>query len=45
MLVVLRKLVSDDRGGEDLEYALIAGFIIIAVIAVLWTVGDRAIGR
>lgn len=40
-----RNLASDDRGGENLEYALIAGLIIIVAIALLATVGTKAVGR
>ncbi len=39
------KLVSDDRGGEVLEYALIAGLIVVACIAVIGTVGTKVLGR
>jgi Flp pilus assembly pilin Flp len=32
---------TDDRGGEVLEYALIAGLIVVAAIAVIGAVGTR----
>ncbi len=38
-------LLSDDRGGEVLEYALIAGLIVVACIAVIGTVGTKVLGR
>ena len=41
----LRKLVSDDRGGEVIEYALIAGLIIVACIAIIGAVGTKVLAR
>ena len=40
-----RKFVSDDRGGEVLEYALIAGLIVVAAIAVISAVGTKVLAR
>jgi len=39
------KLVKDDRGGEVLEYALIAGLIVVAAIAVITSVGGKVLAR
>ncbi len=39
------KLVKDERGGEVLEYALIAGLIVVAAIAVITTVGSKVLAR
>jgi len=39
------RLFSDDRGGEVLEYALIAGLIVVACIAVIGTVGTKVLGK
>jgi pilus assembly protein Flp/PilA len=41
----LRKLVADESGGEVIEYALIAGLIVIAVIATVTTIGTKVLGR
>ena len=41
----LLSLVSDERGGEVLEYALIAGLIVVASIAVIGTVGTKVLAR
>jgi Flp pilus assembly pilin Flp len=41
----LGRLVRDDRGGEVLEYALIAGLIVVAAIAVIGTVGTKVLAR
>jgi len=42
---VLKAIRDDDRGGEVLEYALIAGIIVIAVIAVIASVGTKTLGH
>ena len=41
----LWKLVKDEAGGEVLEYALIAGLIVVAAIAVIGTVGTKVLAR
>jgi Flp pilus assembly pilin Flp len=45
MKKLLVKLVKDERGGEVLEYALIAGLIVVAAIAVITTVGTKVVAR
>lgn len=42
---LLKKLVADERGGEVLEYALVAGLIVVAAIAVITTVGNKVVAR
>jgi Flp pilus assembly pilin Flp len=42
---LLAKLVKDEQGGEVLEYALIAGLIVIAAIAVIGAVGTKVLAR
>lgn len=42
---MLRKLLSDERGGEVIEYALILGLIVVAAIAVIGAVGTRVVAR
>ena len=39
------KLVRDEQGGEVLEYALIAGLIVVAAIAVIGSVGTKVLAR
>ena len=39
------RLIRDDAGGEVLEYALIAGLIVVAAIAVIGTVGTKVLAR
>jgi pilus assembly protein Flp/PilA len=41
----LTKLVSDEQGGEILEYALIAGLIVVAAIATISAVGGKVLAR
>lgn len=38
-------VARDEQGGEVLEYALIAGLIIVAAIATLMSVGDKVLAR
>jgi Flp pilus assembly pilin Flp len=42
--LVLR-LVKDEQGGEVLEYALIAGLIVVAAIAAITAVGNKVLAR
>ena len=42
---LLVKLVRDEQGGEVLEYALIAGLIVVAAIAVIGAVGTKVVAR
>lgn len=45
MQQLVAKLVKDEHGGEVLEYALIAGLIIVAAIAVITSVGGKVFAR
>jgi Flp pilus assembly pilin Flp len=38
-------LVRDERGGEVLEYALIAGLIVVAAVVVIGSVGTKVLAR
>jgi pilus assembly protein Flp/PilA len=38
-------LVRDENGGEVLEYALVAGLIVIAAIATIASVGTKVLAR
>jgi len=42
---VLCNVVRDENGGEVLEYALIAGLIVVAAIAVITSVGGKVVAR
>lgn len=45
MRSIVQKFASDDQGGEILEYALIAGLIVVAAIAVIASVGTKLLAR
>jgi Flp pilus assembly pilin Flp len=40
-----RRLLADDRGGATIEYALVAGLIIIGSIGAITVFGSRALAR
>jgi len=42
---MLVKVLKDEQGGEVLEYALIAGLIVVAAIAVIGSVGTKVLAR
>ena len=39
------RLLHDETGGEVLEYALIAGLIVVAAIAAIKSVGTKVLAR
>ncbi|HYO09413.1 MAG TPA: Flp family type IVb pilin [Tepidisphaeraceae bacterium] len=45
MKTILKKLVKDEQGGEVLEYALIAGLIVVAAVAVISSVGGKVFAK
>jgi len=40
-----KTFLRDERGGEVMEYALIAGLIIVAAIAVIGAVGTKVVAH
>jgi len=42
---LIQDLIVDDRGGEVLEYALIAGLIVIGAIAAITSIGTKVLGK
>ena len=44
-LGALRTLLVDERGGEVVEWALVAGLVVIAAIAVVGAVGTKVLAR
>jgi Flp pilus assembly pilin Flp len=44
-LGILSRLWKNEQGGEVLEYALIAGLIVVASIAIIGTVGTKVLAR
>src|SRR6059058_5321463 len=45
VMKTIAKLLKDEQGGEVLEYALIAGLIVVAAIAVITSVGGKVLAR
>ena len=43
--LIVSRLIKDEQGGEVLEYALIAGLIVVAAIAVITSVGGKVLAR
>jgi pilus assembly protein Flp/PilA len=41
----IASLLRDEQGGEVLEYALVAGLIVIAAIATIASVGGKVLAR
>ena len=42
---LLGRMLREEDGGEVLEYALIAGLIVVAAIAVIGAVGTKVLAR
>ena len=42
---LLRGLFADESGGETIEYALVAGLIIVAAITIISAVGNKVLAR
>ena len=45
MLSLFARFCRDESGGEVLEYALVAGLIVVAAIAVIGKVGGKVLAR
>jgi Flp pilus assembly pilin Flp len=45
MTKIIRRLYSDETGGEVLEYALIAGLIVVGSIAMIAKIGTKVLAR
>jgi len=45
MRSLMYKLIRDEQGGEVLEYALVAGLIVVLSIALIGAVGTKVLGR
>lgn len=42
---IFRELLIDDCGGETLEYAIIAGLIVVAALSLIRMVGTKVLAR
>ena len=45
VMQLLKRIWNDDNGGEVIEYALIAGLIIVTAIAVITAFGTKVLAR
>ncbi len=45
LVTKMHRLFSDEEGGEVLEYALIAGLIIVAALAMIGAVGNKVVAK
>lgn len=45
MVKQLLRFIKDEQGGEVIEYALIAGLIVVAAIAAVSVVGTKVLAR
>jgi Flp pilus assembly pilin Flp len=45
LLSSVARVARDEQGGEVLEYALVAGLIVVAAIAVIGSVGTKVLAR
>lgn len=45
MKKIVSNLVTDEQGGEVLEYALIAGLIVVASVATIVLVGGKVAAK
>lgn len=45
MLRLAKKALRDESGGEVLEYALVAGLIVVGAIASITCVGNKVLAR
>ena len=41
----IKRLIGDEAGGEVLEYALVAGLIIVAAISIIGQVGVKVLAK
>ena len=44
-MTAIKNFINDESGMETLEYALIAGLIVVAAIAVITAVGTKVLAR
>lgn len=45
LLVLFSRLLKDEEGGEVLEYALVAGLIVVAAISLIKNIGTKVLAR
>ncbi len=45
LMGVVRDIVKDEQGGEVLEYAVVAGLIVVGALALIGAVGSKVVDR
>jgi Flp pilus assembly pilin Flp len=45
MIRLASRALRDDRGGEVLEYAMVAGLIVVGAIGVITCVGTKVLAK
>jgi Flp pilus assembly pilin Flp len=45
MVRLARRALRDDRGGEVMEYSLVAGLIVVGAIGAIQCVGEKVLAR
>lgn len=45
MLRLASRIATEDQGGEVLEYAVVAGLIVVAAIGIISCVGTKIVGK
>ena len=41
----MKNLLTDESGGETMEYALVLGLIVVTAIAIIGAVGTKVLAR
>ena len=44
-LEIVARIISDDNGGEVVDYAVVMGFIVVAALVVIGSVGQKTLAR
>jgi Flp pilus assembly pilin Flp len=42
---IFKRLLADESGGEVLEYAIVAGLVVVAAIGVIGKLGTKVLAR
>jgi pilus assembly protein Flp/PilA len=45
IISIFKRLLQDESGGEVLEYALVAGLIVIGALSVIGQVGSKVLAK
>ncbi len=42
---IIKRILTDEDGGEVLEYAIVAGLIVVAAVGVIGKLGTKVLAR